>query len=126
MNADRGLDWIEIYNSGSSSVSLNGYTVRSAGDMSAIPAEDVAMFESALSGDVAAGAYLAVDVNLDIDTYERLFLVDAEGNVVSAHSFPDIDASTSYQTFRQAATNGTPLPQQAEARLTIQRAMMRL
>ena len=99
VNADRGLDWIEIHNSGSVSVDLDGYTLRSAGDMSGITAEDLASFESALSGTVASGAYLAVDVNLDIDTYERLFLADADGNVVFAHSFPDIDASTSYQTF---------------------------
>ncbi len=101
-DADGKLAWIEVYNGGASSADVSQLRLvvpDTTTNDDGLPMD--ATKEAALTSSIAAGAYMTVDTNFELDDLNnvRIALVDQGDNVLSAHRIADADRELAYQTY---------------------------
>jgi len=102
---ESGVDWVEFYNQGAASVSLEGLALSSLADHS----DSVA-----LSGEISAGEWLRVAVQFPLEGNGTLFVTDESGGVLQGKHFNRRDGFNSFQTFPDGSNewyrdaDGTP------------------
>ncbi|MEM7386552.1 MAG: lamin tail domain-containing protein, partial [Verrucomicrobiota bacterium] len=96
-NGDGNLEWVEFYNGGVDTVSLEGYQLASNPDLSdAVP----------VSGEVSGRGYTSMDADIELEGNDPMvFLADADGNVVSAARFRNVAGGDVYQTYPAGSTD---------------------